>query len=352
MSLIEKTVLGVMSGTSLDGVDLAMLHFEKKEVWEYSILATATLPYPEEWLDHLRHAVDLSKHALTVLDRDYTLYLAKIIQDFLAEQPLPPDFVSSHGHTVLHQPDKGITYQIGNLASLAEVIGHKVICNFRVADVALGGQGAPLVPGGEVHLFSEYSACVNLGGFANISLLKNTPVVAFDICPVNIVMNALVHPLGFAYDHKGELARSGQLISDLLDQLNQLEFYQATFPKSLGIEWVKAQVNPLFKKYEERSTADILHTFCHHIAYQIIQQLPEKGPVLFSGGGCYNTFLISLIKNQAKVKIVLPSKDLIEYKEAMIFGFLGVLKELKLNNCLASVTGAQSDHASGEIFLP
>ena len=187
MNLLEKTVLGVMSGTSLDGVDLAMLHFKKKEVWEYSILSTTTIPYPEEWLERLRDAVDLSKQDLADLDHDYTLYLAKIIQIFLAKQSFSPDFVSSHGHTVLHQPDKGITYQIGNLASLAEMVGHKVICNFRVADVALGGQGAPLVPGGEIHLFSEYSACVNLGGFANISLLENDPVVAFDICPVNIV---------------------------------------------------------------------------------------------------------------------------------------------------------------------
>ena len=352
MDLLEKTVLGVMSGTSLDGVDLAMLHFQKKEVWEYSILATTTISYPEEWLERLRHAVDLSEKDLAILDHDYTLYLARIIQDFLAKQPFPPDFVSSHGHTVLHQPAKGITYQIGNLAPLAEMVGHKVICNFRVADVALGGQGAPLVPGGEVHLFSEYSACVNLGGFANISLLKNDPVVAFDICPVNIVMNALVHPLGLPFDHNGELARSGQLIADLLDQLNQLEFYQTTFPKSLGVEWVKEKVNPLLKQYEDRSTADILHTFCHHIAHQIVQQLPENGSVLFSGGGCYNIFLISLITHLAKVDIVLPSRDLIEYKEAMIFGFLGVLKDLKQKNCLASVTGAQSDHTSGEIFLP
>ena len=352
MDLIEKTVLGVMSGTSLDGVDLALLHFEKKEVWKYSILATTTVAYPEDWIERLRHAVDLSKQDLAVLDRDYTLYLAKIIQDFLAQQHQLPDFVSSHGHTVLHQPEKGITYQIGNLASLAEVTGLKLICNFREADVALGGQGAPLVPGGEVHLFNEYSACVNLGGFANITLLNNTPVVAFDICPVNIVMNALVHPLGLAFDHGGKLASSGQIISDLLDQLNQLDFYKTSFPKSLGVEWVIKQVNPLLRQYENHSTADILHTFCHHIAYQIAQQLPENGPVLLTGGGCYNAFLISIIKNLGKVDVVLPSKDLIEYKEAMIFGFLGLLKELNLNNCLASVTGAQFDHISGEIFLP
>ena len=352
MDLLEKIVLGVMSGTSLDGVDLAMLRFEKKEAWGYSILATTTIAYPEGWRKRLRNAVDLSKQDLAILDEDYTHYLAKIIQDFLAEQPIFPDFVSSHGHTVLHQPEKGITYQIGNLASLAEAIGYKVICDFRVADVRLGGQGAPLVPGGEVHLFSEYSACVNLGGFANISLLKNKPVAAFDICPVNIVLNALVHPMGLAYDHNGELAESGQLITELLDQLNQLEFYQNPYPKSLGLEWVKEEVNPLLRQYEDRSTIDILHTFCHHIAHQIARQLPTDGRVLLSGGGCYNAFLISLIKQQSKVEIVLPSNDLIEYKEAMIFGFLGVLKELELINCLASVTGAQSDHSSGEIFFP
>ncbi|MEN8769029.1 MAG: anhydro-N-acetylmuramic acid kinase, partial [Candidatus Arcticimaribacter sp.] len=235
MDLLEKTVLGVMSGTSLDGVDLAMIQFIHNGEWDFSILNATTIPYPEEWLEHLKNCVDLSKKDLATLDHDYTLYLAKIIQDFLAEQPLPPDFVSSHGHTVLHQPENDVTYQIGNLALLAKTTGHKVICDFRVADVALGGQGAPLVPGGEVHLFSNYAACVNLGGFANITLLSNDPVVAFDICPVNIVMNALVQPLGLAFDNKGDLAKSGQLLTELLDKLNRLEFYQATFPKSLGI---------------------------------------------------------------------------------------------------------------------
>ena len=352
MDLFEKTVLGVMSGTSLDGVDLAMIHFKYNGEWDFSILNAATIPYPEEWLERLKNCVDLSKKDLATLDQEYTLYLATIINHFLAEQTLLPDFISSHGHTVLHQPENRVTYQIGNLALLAKTTGHKLICDFRVADVALGGQGAPLVPGGEVHLFNGYAACVNLGGFANITRLDNDPVVAFDICPVNIVMNALVQPLGLAFDNNGDLAKSGQLLTKLLDKLNRLEFYQVTFPKSLGIEWVKAQINPLLNEFKDSSPADILHTFCHHIAHQIAQQLPDDGSVLFSGGGCYNAFLISLIKAKAKAEIVLPSKELIEYKEAMIFGFLGVLKELNLNNCLASVTGAQFDHASGEIFFP
>lgn len=352
MDLLEKTVLGVMSGTSLDGVDLAMIHFKHDGEWDFSILNATTIPYPEEWLERLKNCVDLSKKDLATLDHDYTLYLAKIIDHFLVEQPQLPELISSHGHTVLHQPENGVTYQIGNLALLAKTTGHKVICDFRVADVALGGQGAPLVPGGEVHLFSNYAACVNLGGFANITRLDNDPVVAFDICPVNIVMNALVQPLGLAYDNNGDLAKSGQLLTMLLDKLNRLKFYQVTFPKSLGIEWVKAHINPLLNEFKDSSPADILHTFCHHIADQIVQQLPDDGSVLFSGGGCYNTFLISLIKANAKADIVLPSKELIEYKEAVIFGFLGVLKELNLNNCLASVTGAQFDHASGEIFFP
>jgi anhydro-N-acetylmuramic acid kinase len=352
VDLLEKTVLGVMSGTSLDGIDLAMILFKYNGEWDFSILNATTIPYPEEWLERLKDCVDLSKKDLATLDHEYTLYLAKIIDYFLAEQTQLPEFISSHGHTIKHQPESGVTYQIGNLALLAKITGHKVICDFRVADVALGGQGAPLVPGGEVHLFSEYNACVNLGGFANITLLNSDQVVAFDICPVNIVMNALVQPLGLAFDNNGDLAKSGQLIFKLLDKLNRLEFYQSTFPKSLGIEWVKSQINPLLIEFKDSYLADILYTFCHHIADQIARQLPSEGLVLFSGGGCYNTFLISLIKAKAKAEIVLPSKELIEYKEAMIFGFLGVLKELNLNNCLASVTGAEFDHASGEIFSP
>ena len=352
MRLIEKTVLGVMSGTSLDGVDLALVHFEQSKSWTYSVLRTLTVPYPKEWIARLQDSVLLSMEDLAVLDCDYTKYLSEIIQDFLAAQEVQPDFISSHGHTVLHQPAEGITYQIGNLPALAQATGCKVICDFRVADVALKGQGAPLVPGGEVHLYRSYAACVNLGGFANISLLKDSPVVAYDICPVNIVLNALVKPLGLAYDKDGAIARSGKLLPALLAHLDGLAYYKHSPPKSLGIEWVLQEINPLLSAYSHCSTADILHSFCVHFAQQIARELPEKGEVLFSGGGCYNSFLMDLIQAQTKAKIIVPSPEIIEFKEAIVFGFLGVLRELNQNNCLANVTGAQRDHCSGKIFLP
>lgn len=352
MAITEKMVLGVMSGTSLDGVDLALVRFRKEETWSYQTFATSTQPYSKKWRDQLSNCAFLSKEDLKELDHAYTTYLGNVIQDFLAQQEFSPDFISSHGHTALHQPDQGITYQLGNLPQLAKIIGHKVICDFRVGDVALNGQGAPLVPSGEVHLFNQYKACVNLGGFANVSRLDQLPLAAYDICPVNSVMNALVKPLGIAYDKGGGLARSGTIIPALLDALNQLAFYSKSPPKSLGIEWVKATVFPMLSHFKDESMNDLLHSFCHHCAIQIANQLPATGKVLFSGGGSYNTFLMELIDHYSTAEIVVPSSEVIEFKEAIIFAFLGVLRELELPNCLASVTGAQFDHTSGNIFLP
>lgn len=348
----ENMVLGVMSGTSLDGLDIALVHFQKKERWTYRIHAATTIPYPKVWAKKLARCALLSKEDLAQLDVEYTHYLGNTINQFLKEEKASIDFISSHGHTVFHQPDQGLTYQMGNLPDLAKITGHQVICDFRVADVALKGQGAPLVPGGEVHLFSEYDACINLGGFANITRMDVSPVVAYDICPVNIVMNALVHPLGLKYDNDGALARSGTAIPSLITALNQLAYYKAPYPKSLGIEWVASTIDPLLLKYKNASIADLLHSFSLHCAHQIQHELPEDGRVLFSGGGCHNSFLIELIQAQSKAKIVLPSAQIIEFKEAVVFAFLGVLRQMGEVNCLASVTGALNDHSSGKIFLP
>lgn len=352
MAKVQKTVLGVMSGTSLDGIDFVLASFQKNQAWTYRILAALTIPYPEGWVSQLATSALLVKDELAQLDREYTLYLGKTINRFLKAQKHQPDFISSHGHTVLHQPDQGLTYQIGNLPALATITGHKVICNFRVADVALKGQGAPLVPGGELHLFKDYAACVNLGGFANITRLDLASVLAYDICPVNVVMNALVRPLGLDYDKDGMLAQSGLVIPSLVEELNQLAFYKRPFPKSLGVEWVSTNIHPILKRYKEAEVADLLHSFSHHCAKQILQQLPEKGKVLFTGGGSYNSFLLRLIQAQSSAEIELPSAQLIEFKEALIFGFLGVLRQMNELNCLSSVTGAIRDHSSGEIFSP
>ena len=353
MQKIEKSVLGVMSGTSLDGIDLAVVHFTYEGRWTFEVEAAATLPYSNEWILDLQQVSQLSLDAIKLLDQKYTIYLANQINTFLSDHAIDNiDFISSHGHTVLHQPEKQLTYQIGNLPVLAERTQQTVVCDFRTANVALGGQGAPLVPGGEVHLFPSYDALVNLGGFSNISLHGKAEVQAYDICAVNVVLNTLAQRQGYAYDEGGALARRGALIPALFSRLEALDFYRLQPPKSLGVEWVEKNITPVLKEYEDAATSDLLFTYSQHIAVQIAHHLPSKGSVLFSGGGSYNDFLMERIRHFSEAEIVLPSPQIIEFKEAIIFAFLGLLRVQNLPNCLASVTGSSIDHSSGNIFFP
>ena len=353
MKKTKFKVLGVMSGTSLDGIDLAVVSFEKNESWQFKIELADTIPYSENWKNQLTEALHFNEVDLKTINREYTLYLAEVINKFKLDNQLKNlDAVCSHGHTIKHEPQNRFTLQIGNLPELANLINEKVVCDFRVEDVVLGGQGAPLVPIGDELLFQEYEYCLNLGGFANISTVQDYRI-AYDICPVNTVLNFYSEKLGYDYDDEGEIARSGKLNLDLLEELQQLEFYQKAPPKSLGIEWVNENIFPILKKYEE-NIPSILHTFTHHVALQIVKTLDDKASsrLLITGGGSFNTFLIELIQKNTKTKVELPSVDIINYKEALIFGFLGVLKMLGENNVLSSVTGASHDHSSGVIFEP
>lgn len=352
-------IVGVMSGTSLDGIDLLYCSFRKAEKWDFEMHRAETIPYPEHWKKRLQQAVYLFERELRILNVDYTKYIAEVIKRFIEkfdEIPAPDSYrdggisaVCSHGHTVLHQPQKGITLQIGNLPEIAELLGETVVCNFRVQDVALGGQGAPLVPIGDELLFSEYDYCLNLGGFANVSANQNGKRTAYDICPVNIVLNPLAERLGFPYDDKGKIASQGKLIPGLLKKLNDLSFYRQNPPKSLGLEWVLHNVFPLLKNNTYK-TEDLLHTFTEHIAIQLADGFSGNSTVLVTGGGAYNNYLLERIRAQKALKIILPDKWLIEYKEALIFGLLGVLKLRNEINCLASVTGAEKDHSSGVVY--
>ena len=347
------SVLGVMSGTSLDGVDFVLARFTYSTQWSFQIHGTETIPYPTRWIEKLNSAVSLAPKELAQLDEEYTLHLGNLITDYLAKnRAFTVDIVSSHGHTVKHNPAAGLTYQIGNLPLLSKQCNQTVVCDFRVADVALGGQGAPLVPGGEVHLFSDFAACVNLGGFANITHLISTPVFAYDIGAVNTILNYLMIKLGKAFDYNGELARSGKPIPSFLEALNQLDFYTKKGPKSLGIEWVHLYLLPVLKEFDTHSIPDLLHSYCLHIGQQIGKELPKKGKVLFTGGGTHNLFLMELIRKHTSCDITVPEQELIDFKEALVFAFLGVLKTLDQPNCLSSVTGAINNHSSGNIFLP
>lgn len=346
-------VLGVMSGTSLDGLDLAAINFSKTaRGWRYIFGTCATVGYPAKIQNSLRDSSKLSRAEIEELDIVYTALLAEYINAFIADKKISSlDYVCSHGHTVFHEPERGITKQIGNRPELATLINLPVVCDFRVQDVALGGQGAPLVPIGDQLLFSDYDYCLNLGGFANVSFSQNGQRLAYDLGPANIVLNPLARELGVPFDDRGKLARSGTLNNDLLHELNGLPYYNQTPPKSLGIEWIQQVFNPVLAKYN-LAVNDLLRTLVEHIAQQIANPLTQGMQVLVTGGGAYNNFLLERISANKNVNIVIPEPQLLEYKEALIFGLLGVLKVQDKVNCLASVTGAQHDHSSGKIFNP
>ncbi|OUD36745.1 anhydro-N-acetylmuramic acid kinase [Flavobacterium sp. FPG59] len=349
----KYNIIGVMSGTSLDGIDLAHIVFTTKDnKWEFEILETQTVSYSPDWLNKLKSAVSFSSEKLTELNEAYTQLLGEVILNFILKNNLNSiDAVCSHGHTILHQPDKGITLQIGNLPQIASIVKQKVVCDFRVQDVALGGQGAPLVPIGDRILFSEYDYCMNLGGFSNLSFELNQERIAFDICPVNTVFNHYSNLLGLPYDNKGAIAKNGSLQINLLKELNELDYYQKKYPKSLGFEFVKEIIIPLIDHYEI-SIEDKLHTFTKHIAIQIANVLPHKTGTLFiTGGGAYHNFLIESIQNELPLAtIIIPSPKIIEFKEALIFGILGILRLENKINVLKSVTGAKMNHSSGKIY--
>lgn len=351
-------VIGVMSGTSLDGIDCALTKITRTSVpssttmpsFEAHIEVAQTIPYTPAWKNRLAIAHTFKEEDLKKLNEEYTIYLAAVIKGFIRDHHLHSiDAVCSHGHTILHQPDRGFTLQIGNTPHLAKILKQRVVCDFRAQDVALGGQGAPLVPIGDLILYSQYDYCLNLGGFANVSLQKGSTRVAYDICPVNVVLNRYAQELGAAYDAGGAFAKAGTLNPILLEKLNKINFYQREAPKSLGIEWVHQYIFPLLD--EAGLTAKtILATFTEHIAMQLASQFREGSSVLVTGGGAYNHYLLARVAYHKAVTLEVPDAMLVEFKEALIFGLLGVLKLEGLPNCLASVTGAKEDHSSGMLY--
>ena len=343
-------IIGLMSGTSLDGLDIVYVKFQKSDYANFEILLAETISYSDIWKKRLQSAINLDKNGTYVLHNEYGVFLGIKTKEFISKNNIQKlDFIASHGHTVFHQPEKGITLQVGDGEEILKATNCTVVADFRTQDVQLGGQGAPLVPIGDRLLFSGYQACVNLGGFANISYERNDLRIAFDICPVNIVMNYYSNKMGLEYDDKGALASKGTIHQGLLKELNSLTFYSKKPPKSLGLEWVQQYVFPLVDKYKLDSH-NILRTFLEHVAQQISQIIQPFDTILFTGGGVYNDFLIKRIEDIGKNNIIIPADDIINYKEALIFALLGLLKLQGQVNCLSSVTGAQKNHSSGKIF--
>ena len=346
-------VIGVMSGTSLDGVDLACIKFNYSDHWTFEIGLSETVSYSNEWVTILKKAIHYSEEELQDLNVAYTKLLGSIISDFISKNNLSDiDAVCSHGHTILHQPQNGLTLQIGNLPMIRDLVNQTIVCDFRVQDVALGGQGAPLVPIGDELLFSDSDYCLNLGGFSNVSFNEKGNRIAFDISPVNTVLNFYANQLGYDYDDSGNFAKTGNLNSELLNHLNNLEFYKASYPKSLGMEFVNQEIFPIMNSY----TIDIkdkLNTFVEHIAIQIAAICSKpNAKLLITGGGAYNLFLIERLRSYLPTtEVVIPDDKTIQFKEALIFAFLGVLRLRNEINVLSSVTGANKDHSSGVVFV-
>ncbi|MET3036148.1 anhydro-N-acetylmuramic acid kinase [Chryseobacterium sp. NRRL B-14859] len=344
---MKTLAIGLMSGTSLDGLDICFAEFEKQDRWTFQILKTETLPYSENWENKLKNSIRLSAEELLELHSEYGFYLGEQVLQFIKKYQLENiSLIASHGHTVFHQPQRKFTLQIGDGRAIKIATGLPVVYDFRSQDVLMNGNGAPLVPIGDELLFPAYNACLNLGGFSNISLTSNGKRIAFDIAPVNIVLNKLAQQLGKGFDEHGNLARKGKINENLLDQLNSLDFYRQQHPKSLGIEWCNQYIFPMLENIE---ALDSLATFTEHIARQISNVINEYEikDILFTGGGAYNSFLVEKIKAKTKSNIIIPEKEIIEYKEALIFAFMGVLKMNNEINVLSSTTGSTADHCSG-----
>lgn len=342
-----------MSGTSLDGLDLALCRFsETKKGYSYSILRADTIAYSSAWKTALNGLPRSSAESYFLAHHLYGRYIAAQIRRFLNAGKHRPEAISSHGHTIFHQPKAGFTSQLGCGATIAANTGIMTVCDLRSLDVALKGQGAPLVPIGDKLLFSQYESCLNLGGIANISYDDaEGNRRAFDICVANMALNHLAQKNGHEYDDNGMSARSGRVIPSLLEQLEQLDFYKQPQPKSVGREWFEAEFLPLIGS-PELPVNDVLNTCCVHIAKQIAAVLNDNkiGSVLVTGGGAFNTFLIEKLKENYKGRIIIPDSDTICFKEALIFAFLGWLRIKGKINTLATVTGAMRDSIGGAIY--
>lgn len=346
---MKFNAIGLMSGTSLDGLDICHATFQKNEKgnWNFEILNSETESYSEIWENKLRNAIHLKPEDLFELNADFGFYLGEKVKNFIQKHQLENiDVISSHGQTIFHQPKRKFTVQIGDGRAIKILNNIPVVYDFRSQDVLLGGNGAPLVPIGDKLLFHEYDACLNLGGFSNISFEYNDKRIAFDISPVNTVLNFFAEKRNLKFDKNGTIAKSGKINLEILEQLNSLSYYTEKPPKSLGIEWVNHEILPILEKL---NIEEALSTITEHASIQIakIFENYQLNKVLVTGGGTFNTFLMEQIQSKTKAELIIPDQKIIDFKEALIFGFMGVLRILNENNVLSSATGSQLDHCTG-----
>lgn len=359
-------IIGLMSGSSLDGLDLACCLFRSQSSGgvSWTIEAAATQPYSAQWQRRLKELPNQPALAFARSHVYFAHYLAEHCQEFITNHQLKAiDAIASHGHTLFHEGDRGFTCQIGDGASLAALMHLPVIANFRNQDVAKGGQGAPFAPIVERDLFPQYDFFLNLGGIANLSIRHQGKMYAFDVCPANQWLNALAQQLGRAYDSEGQLAARGVVQQNLLNVLNTWDFYEKPPPKSLGNQSVREWF-PQLLGYPAKEE-DKLATVTRHISIQIVKALarsyrPAAGSrleVLCTGGGAWNRFLMQEIEGAAaahnfQLSCTVPDAQWVDFKEALLMAWMGALRLEKQHNCLPTVTGASEGSCAGGVFLP
>lgn len=346
----RKRIAGIMSGTSCDGLDIAVCEFYRiANQMEFKLLYLQTIPFPSGIYHDLHHAHQTIALEYFKIQHRFTSFVADSVNHL--PDIVKPDVISCHGHTVFHQPEIGITCQMLNGAELAVLTQRDVVCDFRTADVAASGQGAPLVPIGERDLFHEFDGFINLGGIANITVRQGDEMLAWDLTVCNMALNDMANKLQMAYDEDGKMAATGKIHNQLLHSLNNLPYVTANTPKSTGREWYQQEVLPLLSA--DINPVDVLSTLCEHIATIAGRAIRQHNihRLMITGGGTHNRYLIRRIRHHCSANIYIPPADIINGKEAIIFGYLGYLRLQGLPNALGSVTGAKKDTISGAVYL-
>ena len=343
-------IIGLMSGTSVDGLDICYVSFDNNDPSKYEIIDCETIDYDDNLKTKLKNVIEMDNDQIKQIDKEFGEFIGLNVLKFIKKNTLyKADLISSHGHTVFHEPEFNKTLQIGNGEIINKVTKIKTVNNFREQDIQLGGQGAPLVPIGDKLLFDDYKYCLNLGGFTNISVKDSRTIYAYDICPLNTVLNHYANKLGYECDLGGKLSKKGVINIDLFNELNDLDYYKKSYPKSLGLEFVIENILPITEKYKIKEV-DILATYIEHASFQIKRNIDNGSKVLLTGGGTFNNNLIKTLNHDSKINFIVPDKTVINYKESLIFALLGYLKINGKVNCLRSVTGASNDHSSGDIY--
>ena len=339
-----------MSGTSCDGLDIAhCLFYKKNNDWIFELINCIDIPYPKKIKYRLLNCSHLDGLSLKILDLDLGEFFKDEIKKFIKESKTRFDLISSHGHTVFHEPKKKLSYQIGNPLIMYNSVRIPVVFNFRELDVIMGGEGAPLVPYGDKELFNEFDYCINIGGILNISKLYDKELIGYDICPANIILNKLSRELNEEYDVDGRISLSGNFDANLFKKLNSIHYYKDDLPKSLDINFIEKNYYPFFSNKDPK---DILHTYVNHIGYQVNNAIKKKkSRILLPGGGAFNNHILKKINHYNKLdhKFIVPSKKIVIFKEAIVFAFLGLQRFLKNKNVIKSVTGSNFSSSSGLI---